>query len=93
MHGPMKVKSSNITSKWQMRFNSAFKGLRTAVGQGLLCEVPRSYSDTAHSVRFLKTSDRVGQGLLCEVPRSYSDTAHSVRLLKTSDRSDVVICT
>jgi hypothetical protein len=27
MHGPKKVKSSNNTSKWQMGFNSAFKGL------------------------------------------------------------------
>jgi hypothetical protein len=27
MHGPMNVKSSNNTSKWQMGFNSAFKGL------------------------------------------------------------------
>jgi hypothetical protein len=28
MHGPIKVKSLNNTSKWQMGFNSAFKGLR-----------------------------------------------------------------
>jgi hypothetical protein len=28
MHGPINVKSPNITSKWQMGFNSAFKGLR-----------------------------------------------------------------
>jgi hypothetical protein len=27
MHGPINVKSSNNTSKWQMGFNSAFKGL------------------------------------------------------------------
>jgi hypothetical protein len=27
MHGPMNVKSPNNTSKWQMGFNSAFKGL------------------------------------------------------------------
>jgi hypothetical protein len=27
MHGPIKVKSPNNTSKWQMGFNSAFKGL------------------------------------------------------------------
>jgi hypothetical protein len=25
---PIKVKSPNNTSKWQMRFNSAFKGLK-----------------------------------------------------------------
>jgi hypothetical protein len=29
MHGPINVKSPNNTSKWQMRFNSAFKGLVT----------------------------------------------------------------
>jgi hypothetical protein len=27
MHGPINVKSPNNSSKWQMRFNSAFKGL------------------------------------------------------------------
>jgi hypothetical protein len=27
MHGPINVKSSNNMSKWQMGFNSAFKGL------------------------------------------------------------------
>jgi hypothetical protein len=27
MHGPMNGKSPNNTSKWQMGFNSAFKGL------------------------------------------------------------------
>jgi hypothetical protein len=27
MHGPINVKTPNNTSKWQMGFNSAFKGL------------------------------------------------------------------
>jgi hypothetical protein len=27
MHGPINVKSPNNTTKWQMGFNSAFKGL------------------------------------------------------------------
>jgi hypothetical protein len=27
MHGPTNVKSSNNISKWQMGFNSAFKGI------------------------------------------------------------------
>jgi len=27
MHGPIRVKSPNNTCKWQMGFNSAFKGL------------------------------------------------------------------
>jgi hypothetical protein len=31
MHGPINVKSPNNTSKWQMGFNSAFKGLISAV--------------------------------------------------------------
>jgi len=30
MHGPINVKSPNNISKWQMRFNSAFKGLTTS---------------------------------------------------------------
>jgi len=29
MYGPINVKSSNNTSKWQMGFSSAFKGLKT----------------------------------------------------------------
>jgi hypothetical protein len=29
MHGPINVKSPNNISKWQMGFNSAFKGLIT----------------------------------------------------------------
>jgi hypothetical protein len=28
MHGPINFKSPNNTSKWQIGFNSAFKGLR-----------------------------------------------------------------
>ena len=28
MHGPINVKSPNNTSKWQMGFNSAFRGLK-----------------------------------------------------------------
>jgi hypothetical protein len=31
MDGPINVKSHNNSSKWQMRFNSAFKGLKTAL--------------------------------------------------------------
>jgi hypothetical protein len=31
MHAPINVKSPNNTSKWQMEFNSAFKGLKKAV--------------------------------------------------------------
>jgi hypothetical protein len=31
MHGPINVKSPNNTSKWQMGFNSAFKGLSNIV--------------------------------------------------------------
>jgi hypothetical protein len=30
MHGTINVKSPNNTSKWQMGFNSAFKGLNMA---------------------------------------------------------------
>jgi hypothetical protein len=33
MHRPIKVKSPNNTSKWQMGFKSAFKGLTEKGGQ------------------------------------------------------------
>jgi hypothetical protein len=32
MHGPMNVKSPNNISKWQMGFNSVFKGLNCLTG-------------------------------------------------------------
>jgi hypothetical protein len=32
MHGPINVKSPNNTIKWQMGFNSAFKGLILSLG-------------------------------------------------------------
>jgi hypothetical protein len=31
MHGPINVKAPNNTSKWQMGFNSAFKGLTSHI--------------------------------------------------------------
>jgi hypothetical protein len=34
MHEPINVKSPNNTSKWQMVFNSAIKGLRKAYLEG-----------------------------------------------------------
>jgi hypothetical protein len=34
MHGPINVKSPNNISKWQMGFNSAFKGLSGSTAQG-----------------------------------------------------------
>jgi hypothetical protein len=34
MHGPINVKSPNNTSKWQMGFNSAFKGLMSLKVRG-----------------------------------------------------------
>jgi hypothetical protein len=39
MHLPINVKSPNNTSKWQMGFNSAFKGLMTHIeGRRQVCE-------------------------------------------------------
>jgi hypothetical protein len=38
MHGPISVKSANNISKWQMGFNSAFKGLMfDADSRGAVC--------------------------------------------------------
>jgi hypothetical protein len=40
MHGPINVKSPNNTSKWQMGFNSAFKGLTVALtAENVICKV------------------------------------------------------
>jgi hypothetical protein len=45
MHGPINVKSPNNTSKWQMGFNSAFKGLITTSSYILLhkCSQHKGY--------------------------------------------------
>jgi hypothetical protein len=54
MHGPIKVKSPNNTSKWQMRFNSAFKVLTGALDGGELlnsrpgCFTPRKEPTETH---------------------------------------------
>jgi hypothetical protein len=36
MHGPINVKSPNNNSKWQMGFNSAFKGLKDNYGRNMI---------------------------------------------------------
>jgi hypothetical protein len=36
MHGPINVKSPNNISKWQMGFNSAFKGLKSVVWSSIV---------------------------------------------------------
>jgi hypothetical protein len=47
MHGPINVKSPNNISKWQMGFNSAFKGLIIVIeGCVVLCH---SQTNTIHS--------------------------------------------
>jgi hypothetical protein len=42
MHGPMNVKFLNNTSKWQMEFNSAFKGL--------IVQVSLPYNNTGRAI-------------------------------------------
>jgi hypothetical protein len=39
MHGPINVKSPNNTSKWQIEFNTAFKGLKLVEHVALTEEV------------------------------------------------------
>jgi hypothetical protein len=42
MHGPINVKSPNNTSKWQMGFSSAFKGLTSILILYLSISISRS---------------------------------------------------
>jgi hypothetical protein len=51
MHEPINIKSPNNTSKWQMGFNSAFKGLREFAA-GLFSE--RSEHSARYQTVFLK---------------------------------------
>jgi hypothetical protein len=52
MHGPINVKSLNNTSKWQMGFNSAFKGLTAVLYSSALCSLQRSISPPFHYTFF-----------------------------------------
>jgi hypothetical protein len=54
MHGPINVKSPNNISKWQMGFNSAFKGLNN-VRTTLAWDVRRLQSeDSANRTSYKK---------------------------------------
>jgi hypothetical protein len=70
MHGPINVKSLNNTSKWQMGFNSAFKGLiHTAEN------VADYVSRLRHCVQFWNMKNSVGVLVL---RRDFADIAHRV---------------
>jgi hypothetical protein len=55
MHGPINVKSPNNTSKWQMGFNSAFKGIMSYKAKVAVCYEIRTKHSTQneHNVEFL----------------------------------------
>jgi len=46
MHGPINVKSPNNTRKWEMGFNSAFKGLIMLTEAELLVRTALSVDNT-----------------------------------------------
>jgi hypothetical protein len=49
MHVPINVKSPNNISKWQMGFNSAFKGLNSGNGEdGQFCTPRKKEPDPPH---------------------------------------------
>jgi len=54
MHGPINVKSPNNISEWQMRFNSAFKGLILCNGKwtsAAKCDMLSSKSAEFYNLR------------------------------------------
>jgi hypothetical protein len=55
MHGPMNVKFPNNTSKWQIEFNSAFKGLMIAKHKisKVKFKLINFCSDVSHSQKLL----------------------------------------
>jgi hypothetical protein len=56
MHGPINVKSPNNISKWQMGFNSAFKGFKPRFMSGLWSQLSFVSTDiTTTVVCFYKT--------------------------------------
>jgi hypothetical protein len=57
MHGPMNVKSPNNISKWQMGFNSAFKGLISNVLDPLQ-KMTSNYRDKCNRLKFFDNDPR-----------------------------------
>jgi hypothetical protein len=59
MHGPINVKSPNNISKWQMGFNSAFKGLISSedLGSGILGNAGTQIPDYTASLYKCHNSD------------------------------------
>jgi hypothetical protein len=68
MHGPINVKSPNNTSKWQMGFNSAFKGL--------ILILRRMYCDGIHVTIF---RGRDCGGILMLILEGQEDKEEDVR--------------
>jgi len=58
MHGPMNVKSPNNTSKWQMGFNSAFKGLNNIICSNL-CSVESNINEWRNAFKIMTTNSEV----------------------------------
>jgi hypothetical protein len=56
MHVPINVKYPNITSKWQMVFNSAFKGLRNVAS--VQTPTYRFLSYTVYGLRMFKRTEK-----------------------------------
>jgi hypothetical protein len=75
MHGPINVKSPNNISKWQMGFNSAFKGLN--IGRSLMSHKRRC----VHTVAWLPTII-ISEDQLEIFPSHYRD--RSVKLTVSS---------
>jgi hypothetical protein len=50
MHGPINVKTPNNTSKWQMGFNSTFKGLIMSVHLSVRIEQLGYHGTDFHSI-------------------------------------------
>jgi hypothetical protein len=76
MNGPMNVKFPNNTRKWQMEFNSAFKGLMFLVP----CISRVSYRDAAEVVRDVT---------LCQQASTVTDTSlHPTRLYLQPTNND-----
>jgi hypothetical protein len=98
MHGPIKVKSSNNTSKWQMGFNSAFKGLissdivtvlailEPSIYLPLIARIPDSHIP-------LKLKERVILTLIFFVPGKWSSVIEATLLAEQQRQTSLSIAT
>jgi hypothetical protein len=76
MHGAINVKSPNNTSKWQMEFNLAFKGLISCTVHGYLPTAEHKYSLMHYTKLISEEHFTAGRPLVIMLPLAEESTTN-----------------